>query len=134
MLMRSALVVIAPIAISTASFANSGKDTCTLEMDHKPHTRISQVIGFVTRVQALQSIGLTQAHMNGKISPDYTYQQRVRIVDSFYGDHALALALVPPGLRVGIGDKVEVSASHRDPHYPCNYVPRMIRRVVARNQ
>jgi len=118
---------------SSESAAAPQEETCRLQPGNKWMTRVSQVVGFGTPEQAAEAIKRTQAKMGTKISPDYTTQQRALVEDSFDGAKVRNLALIPEGLTVHVGDNVEIFSSYRDPKYPCNYVPRVIRRVVKAN-
>ena len=88
------------------------------------------VLGEATSEQAAQMIQRTQATLDMSISPDYLSQVRVFIHFDWTPEGAWAAALLPPGLSVQRGDRVEILGHHLDPERSCHYIPAFVRRVL----
>jgi hypothetical protein len=92
--------------------------------------RRGQVLGQLTRDQANRLIQITQANRDMYISPDYVGNIRVFIHIDGTRDGAWSVVLLPHGLAVQSGDRVEFTLTHLDPFRPCHYIPSLVSSVL----
>jgi hypothetical protein len=92
--------------------------------------RRGQVLGQLTKEQADRLILITQANADMYISPDYVDNIRVYVHVDGTRDGAWLVALLPHGLAVQSGDRVEFTPSHLDPFRACHYIPHLVSSVL----
>jgi hypothetical protein len=92
--------------------------------------RRGQVLGQLTKEQADRLILITQANADMYISPDYVDNIRVYVHVDGTRDGAWLVALLPRGLAVQSGDRVEFTPSHLDPFRACHYIPHLVSSVL----
>jgi hypothetical protein len=93
--------------------------------------RQGQVVGFLTLEQADNAVQRTQTQLGMTINPDYLSNVRslVHLDGGVQGSRYIYL--VPQGMNVRIGDRVEVVGGLIDPNLPCHYIPALITRDLS---
>jgi hypothetical protein len=99
-------------------------------MRSSPRMLQGQVLGRLTKDQVDRMILMTQAQTDMFISPHYRGNVRVFVRFDGMREGAWAVALLPPGLSVQAGDRVEIAGAHLDPSTPCHYIPAVVSRVL----
>jgi hypothetical protein len=92
--------------------------------------RQGHVLGQLTRDEANRVIQITQANRDMHISPDYVDNVRVFVHIDGTREGAWSVVLLPRGLTVQNGSRVEFAPGHLDPSRPCHYIPNLISRVL----
>jgi hypothetical protein len=89
------------------------------------------VVGFLNPEQADNAMQRTQAQLGRTINPDYLSNVRslVHLDGGVQGSRYIYL--VPQGMNVRMGDRVEVIGGRIDPNLPCQYVPALITRDLS---
>ena len=119
-----------PVIGSSTDFGSSLGDqagsvgTCHLSLPSTP-ARLGDgtVLGFEDRTTSLVRIKQTQAMLHGEIDPTYIYNQRIIVRLDNGQTRALIL---PEGMQVHAGDRVQAQDTYRNPALPCHYVPNLI--------
>ncbi len=88
------------------------------------------VLGLATKSQAAEMIQRTQAKRDMFINPNYIDNIRVFVRVDGAPAGAWQAVLLPAGLSVRAGDRVEFLAAHMDPSMPCHYIPNLVSRVL----
>ncbi len=88
------------------------------------------MLGQATKAQAAEMIKRTQARRDMFISPNYIDNIRIFVHVDGAPEGASLAVLLPPGLSVQAGDRVEFLAGHLDPPTPCHYIPNLASRVL----
>jgi len=87
-------------------------------------------VRFLTRDEAMCLLQATQAHAGMSINPAYVDNVRAVVQIGSGPAPSQTTALVPNGLTVAIGARVEVVGGYVDPFLPCHYIPDLIARVL----
>lgn len=135
-------LVLAAIALSTAlvalPFIETSADrsqtngvACQAKPLPSAPARQGQVVGFLSPDQADNAVQRTQAQLGMTISPDYLANQRSLIHLDGAVQGSRYIYLVPQGMNVRIGDRVEVIVGRLDPNLPCHYIPALITRDLS---
>jgi hypothetical protein len=95
-----------------------------------PRTRQGQVLGRLTKDQADRMIQVTQAYLDMLISPRYLDNMSIFVHLDGTREGAWIMALLPAGLSVQAGDRVEMLGAHLDPSALCHYIPTLVLRVL----
>jgi hypothetical protein len=93
--------------------------------------RRGQVVGQLTKDQANRLMQINQANLDMYISPDYVDNIRVFVHIDRTRDGAWTVVLLPHGLAVQTGDRVEFTVVHLDPFRPCHYIPPRVQRLMT---
>ncbi|EGQ60712.1 TonB family protein [Acidithiobacillus sp. GGI-221] len=97
---------------------------------HAPWTSPSPVsttvVSFVSRMEAVRDIARNNRALHGMTDPRYLRNQRVLLHPDGSPAGVTMLALVPVGMRVIIGEDVQMDQFHASHRAPCIYVPNMI--------
>jgi hypothetical protein len=88
------------------------------------------VLRQLTKGEAGRAIQLTQANTDMDISPDYLDNMRVSVHVDGTHEGASSVVLLPHGLTVRNGNRVEFVPSHLDPSRPCHYIPNLVSRLL----
>jgi len=93
--------------------------------------RQGEVVGFLNPEQADNAMQRTQAQLGRTINPHYLSNVRslVHLDGGVQGSRYIYL--VPQGMNVRMGDRVEVIGGRIDPNLPCQYVPALIARDLS---
>jgi len=95
-----------------------------------PHARRGQVLGLLTQGQATKAMQINQANYDLHINPNYASNIRIFVHVDGTPEGAFGVALLPAGLSVRIGDRVEYLTGRVDPSMPCHYIPPLVSRVL----
>jgi hypothetical protein len=131
-------LMLAAIGISAALVAlplidkgsgESTKDVVACQTKTVPFAgpaRQGQIVGFLSTDQAIGLMQQTQAELRMAINPDYIANVRslVHLDGSVEGSRYVYV--VPQGMNVRIGDRVEVIGGRVDSNLPCHYIPTLI--------
>ncbi len=93
-------------------------------------SRQGQVLGQLTKDEANRMIQITQANRDRYISPDYVDNIRVFVHIDGTKEGAWSIVLLPRGVTVRNGSRVEFVRGHLDPSRPCHYIPNLVSRVL----
>ena len=93
--------------------------------------RQGQVVGFLSTDQANNTLQRTQASLGMEISPDYIGNVRSLVHLDGAAQGSRTIYLVPEGMNVHAGDRVEVVGGRIDPNLPCHYIPNLIKRDLS---
>ena len=85
-----------------------------------------RVVGFLTPDQALRTMQNTQFMKRMAINPDYISNVRTLVHLDGSVEGSRFLYIVPKGMTVWPGDRVEVAAGHVDANLPCHYIPNLV--------
>jgi hypothetical protein len=88
-----------------------------------------RVLGQLTKDQADRVILITQARNDMHMNPDYVDNIRVFVHVDGTRDGAWMIVLLPRGLAVQSGDRVEFTRGHLDPSWSCHYIPNLVSSV-----
>jgi hypothetical protein len=88
------------------------------------------VLFHLTKDEASRGIQVTQARNGMHISPDYLDYIRVSVHVDGTREGASTLVLLPRGLTVQNGRRVEFVPAHLDPSRPCHYIPNLVSRLL----
>ena len=80
-------------------------------------------VKLVTPERARYFIGVSQCQAGMQINPDRVSNARIRVRLDENAARAPILVVVPNGMHVGLGDRVEFESGQRDPTLPCHYIP-----------
>jgi hypothetical protein len=119
---------VAPVGSAQAELA---PQACALKSPDVGQDLFGRVVAFVSAQQALETIKYTQALVGGNISPDYLTQRRVLVEVGTGAAMPRPTVIVPDGMTVRVGDKVEYTGGHRARGLPCHFIPNVISRIVA---
>lgn len=89
-----------------------------------------RVLRQLTKGEAGRAIQLTQANKDMDISPDYLDNMRISVHVDGTHEGASSVVLLPHGLTVQNGNRVEFVPSHLDPSRPCHYIPNLVSRLL----
>jgi hypothetical protein len=92
--------------------------------------RRGRVLGQLTKEQANRLLQINQANLDMYINPDYVDNIRVFVHVDGTRDGAWTVVLLPHGLAVQTGDRVEFTVVYSDPSRPCHYVPPLASSVL----
>jgi hypothetical protein len=81
------------------------------------------VVGFLSPEQAANVLQRTQANLGRTINPDYLANVRSLVHLDGEVQGSRYIYLVPQGMNVHMGDRVDVIGGRIDPNLPCQYVP-----------
>lgn len=127
----SAALVVMPWALPPAGERPACNADPGMALGGAPHQAFrGDVAGFLTQDQALRLLEQTQAHAGMSINPEYIDNVRALVHIEGRPPGARSVALVPKGLTVQIGTRVEFIGGYVDPMLPCHYVPNLIARVL----
>ena len=87
------------------------------------------VVAPATPADTRASVVQGQQRMNGEIDPEYLNSQRVVIHPDAASPGINALAVIPSGLGINIGQHVVYRTGYADPDRACHYLPNMIVRA-----
>jgi len=90
-----------------------------------------QVVGFLSSDQAVRLLQDTQFSSHIAINPDFLANARSLVHMDGGLDGTRKVYVVPSGMNVRIGDRVEVVGGHVDPSLPCHYIPNLIVRIAS---
>jgi len=90
-----------------------------------------QVVGILTPEQADNLLQRTQTQLGMAINPDYLPNVRSLVHLDGAVQGSWYVYLVPQGMNVRIGDRVEVIGGRIDPNLPCHYIPNLITRDLS---
>jgi len=93
-------------------------------------TKQGQVVGFLREDQAMRLLQTTQANTRMAINPDYVNNLRALVHVDGSLEGSKFVVLVPQGLSVRPGSRIEFVGGHADPALPCHYVPNLIDRLL----
>ena len=93
--------------------------------------RQGQVVGFLSTDQANRLMQQTQAELRMAINPDYIGNVRSLVHLDGSPEGSRFVFLVPQGMNVRIGDRVEVIGGRVDSNLPCHYIPTLITRGLS---
>ena len=93
---------------------------------NQPSVR-GQIVGFLTPDQTMHLLESTQRSAGMTINPNYV--ANVRALVKVDGGPDRVVALVPNGLIVHPGNRVEFAGGHVDPTLPCHYLPNLITKI-----
>ncbi len=85
-----------------------------------------QVVGFLTSDQAAKLLQSTQFTLRMAINPDYLANVRSLVHLDGSPEGTRFVYLVPQGMTVQIGDRVDVVGGRIDTSLPCHYIPNLI--------
>jgi hypothetical protein len=94
--------------------------------------RQGQIVGFLSTEQANSALQYTQSQLGMTINPDYLANVRSLVHLDGGAQGARSIYLVPQGMTVRTGDRVEVIGGRLDPDLPCHYIPNIITRDLSR--
>ena len=86
------------------------------------------VVQFVPRMDVLRDIAWNNRALHGMIASRYLRNQRVLLHPDGSRVGMVMLAVVSAGMRVTIGEHVQMDRYHAFHHAPCTYVPNLIER------
>jgi len=89
-----------------------------------------EVLGPMTRDQALRVMEMTQARTDMSISPAYIENARIFVHVDGSAPSSWVVVLLPRGMSVQTGDRIEYFFYHLDPARPCHYIPNLASRVL----
>jgi hypothetical protein len=128
-----ALLTLPFIAASPSSDTTAKETTCQGPssgsfMGRSGH---GEVVGFLNPEQAMKLLQQTQFMTRMAINPDYLSNVRslVHLDGSVEGSRIVYL--VPKGITVHIGDRVDVVGGHVDTNLPCHYIPNLIANIQS---
>ena len=85
-----------------------------------------QVVGFLSRGQALELLDRSEREVNGRIDPAYLDNLRAIIHLDGRPPGARVVVLVPDNMMVHFGEHVEAVGGRASPTLACHYVPNLI--------
>ena len=91
--------------------------------------RTGQVVGFLSADDAMRLLQQTQRMA---INPDYLSNARSLVHRDGSLEGSRNVYLVPQGMNVRIGDRVEIIDGRIDPSLPCHYLPNLIIRDLSK--
>ncbi|HEX5243259.1 MAG TPA: hypothetical protein VFW23_08330 [Tepidisphaeraceae bacterium] len=128
----STLLVTLPLMRPTTDQAASGPMVCRAKpLPSAGPARQGQVVGFLSTDQANSTLQRTQANLGMEISPDYVGNARSLVHLDGAARGSRTIYLVPQGMNVHAGDRVEVVGGRIDPALPCHYIPNLIARDLS---
>ena len=86
-------------------------------------TGTGTVARFLTQDEALRWIQETQLRSRMAINPDYISNARILVQLDGHVSGTLILYVVPQGMNIRVGDRVQVESGRVDPDLPCHYIP-----------
>jgi len=92
--------------------------------------RQGRVVGSLSLEQARAMIERTQSEQRMYISPDYVDNQRILVHVDGSPPNASATVLLPGGLQVSLGDRVEFRGGRLDPARLFHYIPNLVLRIL----
>jgi len=128
----SAALVALPLIETSTDQAQTDMKACQAKPFPFSHpARQGEVVGFLSPEQADNAVQRTQAQLGRTINPDYLSNVRslVHLDGGVQGSRYIYL--VPQGMSVRMGDRVEVIGGRIDPNLPCQYVPALITRDLS---
>ena len=84
------------------------------------------VTGLVPRLAAVSAMFKTQNAVHGFLDPEYLADQRVLVHPSGAVPDARFMVVVPAGMSVQVGQKVEMAGAHASHHFACRYAPNLL--------
>jgi hypothetical protein len=128
----SAALLALPLIETSADRAQTEATACQAKpfpFSHPPQQ--GQVVGFLTPEQADDVLQRTQRQLGMTINPDYLPNARsyVHLDGGVQGSRYVYL--VPQGMNVRVGDRVEIIGGRLDPNLPCAYIPNLITRDLS---
>ena len=91
-----------------------------------PRRERGWVLRQLTKGEASRAIRTTQTNLGMDISPDYLDNIRVSVHVEGTQKGASSVVLLPRGLTVRSGSRIEFVPSHLDLSRPCHYVPNLV--------
>jgi hypothetical protein len=127
----SAALLALPLIETSADRAQTDVIACQAK-PFPPHAaQQGHVVGFLTPEQAGNLLQRTQTELGMPINPDYLPNVRSLVHLDGSAEGSRSVYLVPQGMNVRIGDRVEVIAFRTDPSLPCHYIPNLITRDLS---
>jgi hypothetical protein len=103
---------------------------CNLQIGDEPQHLTGRVTGFLAGEAALARLREIEAEVGAKMSPAYVSLDRVTVVRYPQDNSWSTMAAIPEGMKVKIGDLVELHSRYRDESLPCHFIPWTINRLV----
>jgi hypothetical protein len=128
----SAALLALPLIETSADRAQTDVIACQAKPFPFSHpAQQGEVVGILTPEQADNLLQRTQTQLGMTINPDYLPNVRslVHLDGGMQGSRYVYL--VPQGMNVRIGDRVEVIGGRIDPNLPCHYIPNLITRDLS---
>ncbi len=88
------------------------------------------VLGQLTKEQAARVIKKTQISKDLFINQNYVNNVRIFVHSDGSPDGDSKIVLLPQGLSVRAGDRIEYITGYPDPATPCHYIPNVVSRVL----
>ena len=82
------------------------------------------VTGYEGALAAQQRLAANERNVGGPINP--AFANTPRAIVQMDGTAQRQIAVVPPGMTVGIGDHITFNGIHRDAGMPCGYIPPLV--------
>lgn len=128
----SAALLALPLIETSTDQAQTDVKACQAKPFQFSHSaRQGEVVGFLSPEQADNAVQRTQAQLGRTINPDYLSNVRslVHLDGGVQGSRYIYL--VPQGMNVRVGDRVEIIGGRVDPNLPCHYIPALITRDLS---
>ncbi len=84
------------------------------------------ITALVPRLMAVSTMFETQRAVHGFLDPEYMAGQRVLVHPDGANPGAHLMVVVPAGMVVQVGQKVEVAGAHVSHHFACRYAPNLL--------